>query len=416
MPTEVPEAVQKAYEEVHPEFPLFPDRTPRSLEKLADLIAFIEREREFWEGVDQDIYGRFCQVRTSLVNAVKHAERPEVARREIEQASAVLNSGSAPKTLLPFSETATARFLKETFEQRGAEAYEGAKGYLLTGNVPLKGTMKQPGTLVPSRRLGGVIDAYNFRDLAETARRHVQTQEESLLDIQSRFSQLHGECDEQRQKHAEEFGQFSDRVKAWLTESKEGFDGLLTELEQRYGKTEAEWTKRVEGMEELYREKLALEAPCKQWEEFSKQYGDHGRKFALAAVLVGFTVMVFLGLVLYNWPPILFESAKWNLNTVKGAILLLSMTSLGIYLVHMLARFCVSSYHLQRDAQERRQLTYVYLALLEKGAFSDEQMKQFVLQALFSRAETGLLRGDHSPEMPSTSVMTLVDKVLKAPK
>ena len=39
-------------------------------------------------------------------------------------------------------------------------------------------------------------------------------------------------------------------------------------------------------------------------------------------------------------------------------------------------------------------------ALLKDGAVSDKE-RELVLSALFSRSDTGLLKGDSSPEMPS---------------
>jgi len=58
-----------------------------------------------------------------------------------------------------------------------------------------------------------------------------------------------------------------------------------------------------------------------------------------------------------------------------------------------------SSYHLQRDAEEREQLAYVYLAITHEQKEIDAESRKIVLQALFSRADTGLLK-DSSPTMP----------------
>ena len=59
-----------------------------------------------------------------------------------------------------------------------------------------------------------------------------------------------------------------------------------------------------------------------------------------------------------------------------------------------------SSFHLARDAEEREQLTYVYLSLIKDSAV-DEKEKSLIMQSLFSRAETGLLKGDSGPAMPN---------------
>jgi len=71
----------------------------------------------------------------------------------------------------------------------------------------------------------------------------------------------------------------------------------------------------------------------------------------------------------------------------------------------------LSSFHLARDASEREQLTYVYLALIEGKAITDKE-RAIILNALFSRADTGLLKGDSAPTM-STNVTGLVETLTK---
>lgn len=120
------------------------------------------------------------------------------------------------------------------------------------------------------------------------------------------------------------------------------------------------------------------------------------------------TVMVYLlGTVLYKWPPAWLEAGKWDLNTLKGSFLLLVIISLALYVVHFLAKFAISSYHLARDAEERRQLTYIFLSLRQKDAVSPEQ-QDIILNALFSRADTGLLKGDHGPAMPAAQIFGMM--------
>ena len=57
-----------------------------------------------------------------------------------------------------------------------------------------------------------------------------------------------------------------------------------------------------------------------------------------------------------------------------------------------------------RDAEEREQLTYLYLALIQDVNI-DQSSRDIVLQALFSRSETGLLQKDSSPSMPGLAEM-----------
>lgn len=65
------------------------------------------------------------------------------------------------------------------------------------------------------------------------------------------------------------------------------------------------------------------------------------------------------------------------------------------------------AYHLARDAYERYQLTHVYLSLLDVKAVNDNE-RSIVLQSIFSRADTGLLKGDSSPAFPG-----MLEQILK---
>jgi hypothetical protein len=68
-----------------------------------------------------------------------------------------------------------------------------------------------------------------------------------------------------------------------------------------------------------------------------------------------------------------------------------------------------SSYHLARDAEERHTLTFFYLALLKDTEVKDED-RNLILQSLFSRVETGLLKDDSSPTMPSDAISKIFTK------
>lgn len=67
-----------------------------------------------------------------------------------------------------------------------------------------------------------------------------------------------------------------------------------------------------------------------------------------------------------------------------------------------------SNYHLARDAEEREKLTYLYISLRNDSNVSEEE-KKIVFQALFSRSDTGLLKEDSSPTMPS--VASIIEKI-----
>ena len=66
-----------------------------------------------------------------------------------------------------------------------------------------------------------------------------------------------------------------------------------------------------------------------------------------------------------------------------------------------------STFHLVRDAEEREQLTFVFLAMQKEKAI-DPTERHLIMQSLFSRADTGLLKDEGSPTMPGN----IFDKVI----
>jgi len=94
-----------------------------------------------------------------------------------------------------------------------------------------------------------------------------------------------------------------------------------------------------------------------------------------------------------------------------GDNLILAVRNMGIlsvivatimYIIKTMMKVALSSFHLSRDAKEREQLSYFYLALSKEKLVSESE-RELVLSALFSRSDTGLLKGDSSPELPSVT-------------
>src|SRR5690606_11581508 len=109
-------------------------------------------------------------------------------------------------------------------------------------------------------------------------------------------------------------------------------------------------------------------------------------------------------LLLWHTPADLMESI---FNGDKGAairwsIVFVIFISIYFIIARALLKFMFSNYHLARDAEERENLTYLYLSMIEKGAIDKEERK-IILQSLFSRADTGLLKEDSAPTMPNIS-------------
>lgn len=207
--------------------------------------------------------------------------------------------------------------------------------------------------------------------------------------------------------HADNQGEFND----WFAECKERSDTTIADHSTFFNQMTDHAINRHKELEELYVEKLRLEKPAKYWDDRAKSLRCQGIIWSIIlAVVLGGGVGYFTYLFTH-W--LNGQEMTVSLHSLQGTVLLAVIISAFVFLIRMLSRLAFSSFHLQRDAEERQQLTYVYLALSNE-THADEESRKIILQALFSRAETGLLASESGPTMPGLDgVAGLINKTGK---
>lgn len=268
----------------------------------------------------------------------------------------------------------------------------------------------------------GILLAYEFelQDSDLTKRRNSE---------KVSFSHLRNQLDETTQKLIGEADEFKDDFSSWDEATKSNWQEWLdkTSLEhttqQEAQKNEHEDQQknqkeefisymdgcrtRIEDLENTYQEKLRLEKPATYWKKSARKYGVQGSLWSIALI-----ASILLGLVYFydffdSW--LKGQAIAIKLNTLQGAVIFGSILAVYAFLVKTISKLTFSSFHLMRDSEEREQLTYLYLSLNNDGQI-DESSRELILQALFSRSETGLLTGESGPTMP---VHDLLKTVLK---
>jgi hypothetical protein len=99
----------------------------------------------------------------------------------------------------------------------------------------------------------------------------------------------------------------------------------------------------------------------------------------------------------------------FNATSIRSTLLITAGVSVLVYLLRIFVKLALSSFHLSKDAAERVTLTYLFLSLTKDSTISDAE-RSIVFQALFSRSDTGLLKGDSSPSYPSEGLISLITK------
>lgn len=249
----------------------------------------------------------------------------------------------------------------------------------------------------------------------------------STLHKYSRKDAEQKSFDKLRQEFEQTIQDASSTVIDHLKNSNEKFDEYTKSIEEQKNEKELvfqEWftsskksfedfskasNKRIEDLKKLYEEELALKAPAQYWEERAKEMRIQGQRWLFGLTLSTIIGVIFLYQLLGSIGTGEFEKMFENTgSSIKWSIVFITFITFLAFLIRTFTKLTFSSFHLSRDAQERKQLTYVYLALKENNAVSDID-RNIILQSIFSRADTGLLKEDSSPTMPTS----IIEKVVK---
>lgn len=255
----------------------------------------------------------------------------------------------------------------------------------------------------------GMLLAYEFKQHGQselTSRRN--SEKLALSQIRNKYNEYIVEAEQQLNanlsdakdnltKHFESVDKLKEEKNAnfesWFKNTEEEFDNF-------YDKSKNS----IHENEKLYREKLRLEAPAQYWKNRAVQLKQEGNKYlswligtSVVAAILLFTLLILLGTEY-------FETAfNDRIKGIKWSLILVTIISFLAFIIKILSKMTFSSFHLSRDAEEREQLTHFYLALKKDTTIEPEE-RQLILQSLFSRADTGLLKEDSSPTMPTSII------------
>ncbi|WP_064608925.1 DUF6161 domain-containing protein [Photobacterium sp. J15] len=172
---------------------------------------------------------------------------------------------------------------------------------------------------------------------------------------------------------------------------------LLETEKSRFGSFLEQSKESMEKAERTYHDTLRFTGPARYWRQSARRYYKQGSIWASILIFIAIFGMVFFYEVYQEF--VLSSESTSTIISVKQVAMLVILVTIYAFIIRSVSRLTFSSFHLMRDSEERRQLTHLYLSLSNKNKI-DDSSRDLVLQALFSRTETGLLSGDSSPSMP----------------
>ena len=384
------------------EFMILPDKVKVRFESTGPLMKYLNEEITAWRDIDYSMSMRYDRICTELRQVIERSGEDGLKPGAINnirsslcaydpntfEVSACVSSRSKLGQLL----IAYRKEYKDdqVYRLRASAAFCVAMGIGRFGyNVNATWVLAAADATVRFRGEDSLSD-----DIAEYRR---ELESLAALGVQQRTDYDNRVADFEAKKatfDADRRKQFEDD-NAKFAEHLKAANDSAKQFEQDY-------QDRIKVLENTYTKLLQLKGPAEYWDELAKSYLCRGWVFMFVAFLSGAVVFGWLMALLMDAECIpLFEHTKFDAATIRASLIFVALMSVAGYLIHLFTRIAISSFHLSRDYRERFQLTRVYLALIKDGdVANDENTRQIVLQSIFSRSDTGLLKGDHALTMP----------------
>lgn len=360
-------------------------------ENVDALGEYLKRETDFWRqytnGEVANIQNRYGQVYNAFVDLAN-----QIATKQAESAKANLKSildelKSAPIQLVQ-SDSVLGRLIVSEY----------AINWQVAGGMYSYFAKRIDRNLLSNFDMfHGVLKAHWFSEgataAAATANSRLAMFENQAKSYDETFRTIFAQGKEQLRRQNDQFGQEITQFAGTRDEKFSAFDQAFNAQKVQF-----------DTLSRTYEEYLRLKGPARYWNELAKEYEAKGSTWRCWAMAISAVFVAGLCLMLYN-PPALYDLTQefWSGKNIKGTILSAIIVSIFAYVIQFTVKLALSSFHLARDAKERAQLTYFYLSMVKKGALQDTE-RAVVMQSLFSRSDTGLLKNDAGPTMP-TSVL-----------
>lgn len=211
-----------------------------------------------------------------------------------------------------------------------------------------------------------------------------------------RLEDVKVKMNEWQNEHENERKEYSNKIDAMINEQNSAEDIFRNEHDEK-----------LKQIEKTYEERVRIAKPSELWNAKMIQYSNRGRLWTIVSFIIAVIISIMC-ITFFKIFPNIFTNSSEKAFDITGSIKWLILTGIGIgtfiYLLRLSVKLALSSFHMSRDAEERCALTSFYLSLINDKKLDPEterELKNIVMNALFARVDTGLLKGDTSPTIPT---------------
>ncbi|MBR6588419.1 MAG: YIP1 family protein [Kiritimatiellae bacterium] len=381
------------------EFVILPEKKKVHFKTTGALLDYLTAEITAWDSVDNSIRGHYWEVKQHIEKVIKGLGDAPLKAGMLNDAKKLLSTPTLNGVDINTCIDSNSNLGKKLFNLK--KRCQSVDVYRRLASVAFRISQAQQvsegaGELEGDLGLAwlvmdGILEDYekSLKSLKEEEVRIKKTiaSAKSLMDVAAKKTEQYSES------------------------QKNEFDKRLNYCQSALSAAFDKNTVRMNELEEIYNNKLQLEEPAQYWKKLADSYLNRGWVFMAVTFLSGATVFGWLMSLLLDAEFLpLFTHTQFDAATIRASLIFVMLMSVAGYVIHLFTRIAISSFHLARDYRERYQLTRVYLALLKDSNFKykDDNARHIVFQAIFSRSDTGLLKGDHALTMPIANVGELV--------
>lgn len=255
----------------------------------------------------------------------------------------------------------------------------------------------------------GYLAAYEFKSRESKLTERSSSEKTSLQQLKNNFKNRLPELDKQLVDHlkdgSDKYDEYVKRIDDFQTDKEKTYSDWFINTKGDFEIFDKDSKLKIGELEKTYKEKLKLEGPATYWSERAKKLRRQGWIALTCLIIFILLVCDSLNELLWRTPEQIFTSYFKDDHSaaIRWSIIYITLIAFLAFCIKAISKVMFSSFHLARDSEERHTLTYFYLALLKESKIDTEE-KKLIMQSLFSRADTGLLKEDSSPTMPNDLV------------
>ena len=404
--TEYPEEMDKYFQDRKLVVKTFPNKFEHLREaefpdieitSARQLYEFIEEELKFWSDKDiqnKSLVGAFYSKLINAKNNFNTAKRFYESNQAANAQPQMNNLYSDLSQEYLYSKTKLAQFLKQ-YKVNDYHFFEGLD-FALCAN-PANQLYNYVGTHI------GFAIGLEYLKVLQTARAMTKEELDKFSDNVKIASDSYANLNKQ---YTAAFHEQEKRIE----EIKQQNNDAIKNLETKSAAYFSERDKRCADLENLYENKLRIEKPADYWKLMSEMYAKKGKVWLIAGCLLAGLIIAMLICIIIFVPNVFDSDSHW-FDILKNSAIVTVIAGVAIYVLRIFVKMALSSFHLGRDAKEREQLSYYYLALIKENAITDRE-RALIINSLFSRSDTGLLKGESTPTM-ATNISDIIETVTK---